>query len=200
LRTRIARLLMRTRHRQLAALVVTGVLVLGGCRDPYNARSKPATPQRAASQASTAGGSGDTGRPGPPPAAPYLPAATGSGVRTAALAFARAWVNWDWRTAAAQQRDLAGLSAGRLAAQLRSGARASATDASLARDKPSSRGDVVAVDLKLTRRAAAGVVVTREQSYTDGHADLGGAHYRVYLTALKRIGARWEITRWEPQP
>ena len=31
---------------------------------------------------------------------------------------------------------------------------------------------------------AAGIVVTREQTYTDGRADLGGARYRVYLVRL----------------
>jgi hypothetical protein len=121
-------------------------------------------------------------------------------VRAAATAFARRWVNWDWRTAGAQQRELARLAGGGFAVQLRSGARATATDGALARDKPSARGDVVAVDLKRTRRDAAGVVVTHEQTYTDGHADLGGARYRVYLTALKRPHGRWEITRWAPQP
>jgi hypothetical protein len=58
----------------------------------------------------------------------------------------------------------------------------------------------VAVDLRSRHGRTAGLVVTHEQSYTDGRADLGGAHYRVYLTALEREGRRWEITRWEPQP
>jgi hypothetical protein len=192
---------MRTLPRQLAAVSLLAALVFGGCRDPYQPQSKPVSHSRDAARAIPTTVPNDTAGPGgPPPPAPYLPPSHRSAVRTAAATFARRWINWDWQAAAAQQRELANLAAGQLAAQLRSSARVSVTDGSLARDKPSSRGEVVAVDLKQNRGTAAGLVVTREQSYTDAHADLGGAHYRVYLTALERIAGRWGITRWEPQP
>ena len=47
---------------------------------------------------------------------------------------------------------------------------------------------------------AAGIVVTREQTYTDGRADLGGRRYRVYLIRLTREPNGWGVSAWEPQP
>ena len=46
----------------------------------------------------------------------------------------------------------------------------------------------------------AGLIVTLEQTYTDGHADLGGARYHVYRVRLSRARHRWEVTAWQPQP
>ena len=115
-------------------------------------------------------------------------------------AFAKEWINWDWRSAATQQRHLAQLARGPLADQLRANADSARIDASLARDRPGSRGAIAAVDLTSHGPRSAGIVVTREQSYTDGHADLGGAHYRVYRVRLAAADRTWEVTTWAPQP
>jgi hypothetical protein len=109
-------------------------------------------------------------------------------------------VNWDWRTLPARQRGLARLAAGRLAAELRANAKASAADVSLLRDRPSSRGTVVAVDVHTDRGRVSAVVVTREQTYTAGHADLGGQHHRVYRARLTHSGHDWEVGAWTPLP
>ena len=110
------------------------------------------------------------------------------------------WINWDWRTAAKQQRALAQLAAGELARTLRANAASTRIDATIARDKPGSRGTVEAIQLTRTGTAAAGLIVTREQNSTGGRADLGGQRYRVYLVALQRRGGKWEVSRWAPQP
>jgi hypothetical protein len=120
--------------------------------------------------------------------------------REAVRAFAAAWVNWDWRKLAAQQRRLAGLATGRLAAELRANAKASAVDASPAQGRPSSRGNVVAIALHTRRSAASALVVTREQTYTAGHGDLGGQHHRVYRALLARGARGWEVTGWTRLP
>src|SRR5439155_21315661 len=119
----------------LAALA----LAVTGCRDPYE-RDQAAHPSRSVPAAApTAQPAGDTQRPGPTaPAPPTTPATPRATAHAAATAFARAWTNWDWRTAAAHQRALARLAVGRLAAQLRASAGDTAADASLARDRPSS--------------------------------------------------------------
>jgi hypothetical protein len=102
--------------------------------------------------------------------------------------------------AATQQRHLAQLASGPLASQLRANANSARIDASLARDRPGSRGAIAAVDLTSHGPRSAGIVVTREQSYTDGHADLGGRRYRVYFIRLTREQNGWGVRAWEPQP
>ena len=178
--------------------VVAVVLALAGCEDPYaNDRARPA-PAPTKRSAATPGGVARPGPPwGPPPPTADGPSAS---PRQTAQSFATRWANWDWRSAARQQRALARLATGDLARQLRASATGARIDASLARDKPGSRGTVAAVDLKTSDTQAAGIVVTREQTYTDGRANLGGRRYRVYLIRLTREPNGWGVRAWEPQP
>lgn len=160
--------------RRLAIAAALAVL-LGGCADPYRHVPRGVTPRPT------------------PQARPIAPTAT-------ARAFALRWVNWDWRSAAAQQGALAQLAAGQLAIDLRANAASARIDASLQRDKPRVRGSIAAVDLTTGAGVAQGLVVTREQSYTAGRSDLGGPHYRVYTARLMRHGSVWEVSAWQPQP
>jgi hypothetical protein len=176
----------------LAALAAVA-FGLAACQDPYQTNQPDPRP--------TATGTPPThGDTRATPARSITPHERATGARAVALAFARAWSNWDWRTAAGQQRALAQLAVGRLAAQLRANADAAGSDASLARDRPGSRGRVIAVDLQRHHQGVAAVVVTREQTYTDGHADLGGQHHRVYRAALSRSALGWGISAWTPLP
>jgi hypothetical protein len=166
---------------KLAVTAGLAALVLAGCADPYaRHQTQPGKPASAV-------------RP------PQAPAARTSAATTA-RAFANLWINWDWRSAAAQQRHLALTAGGTLADQLRANADSARVDASLARDRPGSRGAIAAIDLTSRGTQAAGIVVTREQSYTDGRADLGGAHYRVYRARLAAADNKWKVTTWAPQP
>ena len=182
----------------LTIAVVAVVLSLAGCQDPYandRARPAPAPTQR------TAATPGDLARPGPPAGRSPPPADSLSrSPRHAARSFATRWANWDWRTAASQQRALATLAVGDLARQLRANADSARIDASLARDKPGSRGAVAAIDLNADGQRAAGIVVARERTYTDGRADLSGQRYRVYLIGLTYQQNEWAVSAWEPQP
>jgi len=159
--------------RRTAVGLAVGVL-LGGCADPYRSAPRPAAP--------------------PVSALSVAPAAD------AARTFALRWINWDWRDASTQQQVLSRLAAGELAVQLLANAASARIGASLQRDKPSRRGRVAAAEVRTAGAAARGLVVTREQSYTAGRADLGGSHYRVYLVRLVRRDARWEVSAWKPQP
>lgn len=146
-------------------------------------------------------GCADPYRSAPRRASPAVSALRDAPAKAAARAFARRWINWDWRDASEQQRSLARLAAGELAVQLRANAASARIDASLRRDKPSRQGRVAAVDVTLTGARARGLIVTREQSYSAGRADLGGLRYRVYLVGLVRRGdVRWEVSAWQPQP
>jgi hypothetical protein len=166
---------------KLAATAGLAALLLAGCSDPY-VQHQPQSGKRAPAL-----------RPPRDPVAPTTASAT-------ARAFANSWINWDWRSAAAQQRQLAVMARGTLAGQLHANAVSARVDASLARDRPGCRGAIAAIDLASRGTRAAGIVVTREQSYTDGRADLGGAHYRVYRVRLAATANTWEVTTWAPQP
>jgi hypothetical protein len=182
----------RTTCRALAAALA---LILAGCQDPY--QREPAPPRATPA----AGVAGDAERPGArPPAVPAVPDTQARSALAAARRFARAWVNWDWRTLPAEQRALARLTTGRLADELHTNAKTTAADASLARDRPSSRGHVIAVALRASHRTAEAVLVTREQTYTAGHADLGGRHHRIYRARLTRGIDGWELRAWTPLP
>lgn len=189
---------MTLRNRHLLVLPALAV-ALAGCQDPYQHEQPNAPNGGRPAHAQTLRGDAEPAGPSPAPAA-LGPIVSRAHAREVAAAFAHGWSNWDWRTAAAEQRKLAHLAAGPLAQQLRSGARRTTSDESLVRDRPGSRGSVVAIDLRRDGRGAAGVVVTREQTYTGGHADLGGQRYRVYLTTIQHRPSGWRVTRWEPQP
>lgn len=185
-----------TRTLSIPAMAV--VLALAGCQDPYGhnqARPARATTHHVATTPS------DTARPGPsaalPPAVAPKPSAS---PRQAARAFAARWANWTWRTASRQQSALARIAVGRLAQQLTANASSARIDATLARDRPGTRGTVAAIDLDVRATRAAGIVVTHEQTYTDGRADLGGQRYRVYLIRLTSHRGDWGVSAWEPQP
>jgi hypothetical protein len=181
----------------LIALALMLALAISGCRDPYSQTARQ--PAQTTSNPPTT--PADHVRPGPsaapPPAAPQRPARSAG---LAARAFATRWSNWDWRNAARQQRTLVRLAVGELARQLRANAESARSDATLARDTPGSRGTVAAIQLSRRGSLAAGIVVTREQTYTDGRADLGGQRYRVYRIRLNRDQNRWGVSTWEPQP
>ena len=173
----------------LRVLAVALTVTMSGCQDPYaRDRARPASAPAARPSAAPS----DISQPGPPAGSvPSTAARRAPSARRAAGSFATRWVNWDWRSAAGQQRTLARLATAGLARQLRANASSARVDATLARDKPGARGSVVAIDLKAGNAEAAGIVVAREQTYTDGRADLGGQRYRVYLIRLKRERNGW---------
>ena len=182
----------------LRVLAVALTVTMSGCQDPYaRDRARPAS----ASAARPSAAPSDISQPGPPAGSvPSTAARRAPSARVAAGSFATRWVNWDWRSAAGQQRTLARLATAGLARQLRANASSARVDATLARDKPGARGRVVAIDLKAGNAEAAGIVVAREQTSTDGRADLGGQRYRVYLIRLTRERNGWGVSAWEPQP
>ena len=182
----------------LPALAIALAVAITGCQDPYaRDRAQPTSPpaRRPSAPPSDVSQPGPAAGPVPSSAARPAPSARG-----AARSFATRWVNWDWQSAASQQRTLARLATGDLARQLRANASSARVDATLARDRPGARGSVVAIDLKAGNAEAAGIVVAREQTYTEGRADLGGQRYRVYLIRLKRERNGWGVSAWEPQP
>lgn len=111
--------------------------------------------------------------------------------------FATRWINWDWQSVPVQQRALARLASPNLARRLRAGASSARVAATLSRARPGSRGRLVFIRMTSARD---GLVLTQEETLTDGHADLGGEHYRVYLVSASERRGEWKVSRWEPQP
>jgi hypothetical protein len=184
-----------TATRTLAAIALVACIATG-CADPYEQKPPSNVRGDASADASPAATPGRSARPIPPARRPT----PGRSARVTARRFATRWVNWDWRSAAAQQRALARLATGALAAQLRASARATRANESLRRDTPGMRGAVAAINLRTRAGHARGLIVTREQTYTAGRADLGGRRYHVYLIELVASARGWEVTAWQPQP
>jgi hypothetical protein len=181
----------------LLAALAAHAFGLAACQDPYQTNQQKPPPAATGTPPSQ----GDIQQPSRArPTSSITPQAPAGGARAVAVAFARAWSNWDWRTAASQQRALARLAVGRLAAQLYANADAANKDASLARDRPGSRGRIIAIHPTRDRQGVAAIIVTREQTTTDGHADLGGQHHHVYRAALSRRQHGWGVTAWTPLP
>lgn len=181
----------------LGAAALLAALALAGCEDPYSpdgtAPRVPTSPRVATPS--------DIAHPAPPVKRIPQPEGLGSSsARPAARSFASRWVNWSWRTAAGQQRVLARLADDQLARRLRANAESARVDATLARDRPGSRGTVAAVQLRARGSRAWGIVVTREQSLTDERPNLGGQRYRVYTVRLVHETHRWVVSAWTPQP
>src|SRR3954468_19890987 len=97
-----------------AALSVAAVLAVTGCgvNDPYQQRPRPPAAKRVA----------PTDAPTPRPSRPQRPHHLALGpqpnARAAVRAFARRWMNWNWRDVNRQQRELATLATGSYAEQL----------------------------------------------------------------------------------
>jgi hypothetical protein len=185
-------------RRPIPILALGAALAFAGCQDPYRSDHAP----RAAAQTATASPPAtDNARPGPPAGrVADVTVRREATPRRAARAFALDWANWDWRTATSGQRALARLATGDLRAQLRANARSARLDASLARDRPGSRGLVAAISLRTHGTKASGIVVTHEQTYTNGRSNLGGRRYRVYVIRMKREHQGWGVSAWQPQP
>ena len=184
-----------TRGRVPLAVIALSACAASGCQNPYDQELRvPARSQTVVDPAQTV-------TPGPPATpVPRASPTPGLSARATAKAFALRWVNWDWRSVAAQQRALARLATGSLAVQLQASARATRADVSLRRDAPGMRGVVAAISLRTRSRLTTGLVVTREQTYTAGRADLGGRRYRVYRIQLAASSRGWVVSAWQPQP
>jgi hypothetical protein len=179
-------------------------LALAGCEDPYTqstptAGESPRPDERR--QAERPRGD-ELPPPAPPSARPsaFSEAPRRRSARGALEAFCSQWANWSWRTIERQQRRLARLAAGRLAAELAAEARQAKLDRALRRDRLAMRGLLVAVDLDPPASPGRAVCVTREREIQNGRGELGGGRHRAYLATLDRDRQGWGVSAWQPQP
>jgi hypothetical protein len=119
--------------------------------------------------------------------------------RAAVERFAVAYVNWSYRTLAADQQRLAAWAVG--------GARASELQArqETARDRPLVRGRIFNAGSVITAAPVNGgdgslwVCVTRERTGGSGEYESLPAAYHVTLATVARVAGGWAVSSWRPE-
>jgi hypothetical protein len=181
--------------RTILCLVAAGAS-LTGC----SALGTPAT--RTATTASVARAQSTHEYPSP---TPHRRAATGATAATAAAAifeFARAYINWNARTVAADMRALAARSIGQARSALELAAAQTANDYELRRGGIANSGSVEAIAPLAGGGANRYLVVTREATTataTDAYRGLRPAWHVAIATVTSMPGGRWVLSGWQPE-
>ena len=183
---------MRTGALGLLVLAL-GATLLTGCSNPDASTPVQSAPAHAAPQ-----NAGEPVAPAPPSASSQLPAALQPTPQQALLAFAERYVNWSYRTLAAEQRTLAAISVGGARLSEQQAAVAARNDTSIARGHISNRGQIVSIAPDALRQGWW-AILTREQ--TDGSAQYEGlpAIYHVTLAQLAHLAGGYAVEQWLPQ-
>jgi hypothetical protein len=182
------------RRVTLGAICATvAAVALGGCTNP-DALS-PASGKSSGGFTQNLGEPPAPAPPAPASEAPHEPRSTPSGVLAA---FALRYVNWTYRTLAADQRALAAMSVGAARQAELQAAAASAADTTIARARVENSGRLVGVAPDASQ-PGRWIVVTREQ--TGGNSEYEGlrASYHVALARVARVADGYAVSQWQPQ-
>lgn len=176
----------------IAALAVAAALALAGCSNP------DALSPAGQGQGGSPANAGEPQAPAPPPAGAQAPAQAKATPREALAAFASTYINWTYKTLAAEQRALAAIAVGPARLSERQAAAASAGDTAIARGRVWNRGEVVGI---APDRAGGGewVVVTREETGGNASYEGLGASYHVTLAKLAAVPGGWAVAEWSPE-
>ncbi len=139
--------------------------------------------------------------PAPPPPAPasQAPASVRSTPAGAIAQFATLYMNWTWRTLAANERELAALSVGPARLSEQQAAAAAVSDSTIAQSRVYNSGQIISIAPSRTNRTQW-VVVTREQTGGDSQYDGLQASYHVTLAELAQLkNGGWTVSEWLPQ-
>jgi hypothetical protein len=109
------------------------------------------------------------------------------------------YVNWSYRTLAAQQMRLAGVTVGEARAAELQAAQQTRRDSTLKRARIYNTGSVLSISPLLGGTPGQYVVVTREEA--GGSQEYAGlaATYHVTLAAVQRVRGGWSVAQWQPQ-
>jgi len=201
---------MRHRHASPVLLAVSAAVALAGCglTDPYTAKQpSPSVPNSASSTTPSApttnadpaperGGTIPTGT-----RATQRRLATGAGEpspQSALERYARLYVNWNARTVAGDQRELAAISVDQARAQALQAAARYAQDQTLKQSGVANSGHLVAITSSITT-PGQWVLVTSEQ--TTGKGDYAGLPPTLHVTyaQVTRASSGWVVSEWAPQ-
>jgi hypothetical protein len=203
---------------RLVVLVVSCVVVLAGCADPYEQDTpsrgqhadRPATKRQTIPQPTPADVPDKPQLPDPP-ASGELPGRVPPELRDEPTSFpeagetpeqtltlgARLYGNWTSATAAERFRAIAALSVGQARAELRQAAAQSGTDPQQQGLRSQASVETIDVDAAGAQRRA--LIVTRHNVDGPGLPDAGW-RYQVTAARLEQRGLKWVISRWVPQP
>jgi hypothetical protein len=137
----------------------------------------------------------------PTPARRQTAANAAPSATEAIRSFARAYINWNAQTVAADMRALAGRSVGQARSAMALAADQTANDYELRRGGIANRGSVQAV-AALTGSSNRYVVVTRETTTataTDAYPGLRPAWHLTIATVTAMPGGRWAVSGWQPE-
>lgn len=115
--------------------------------------------------------------------------------------FARAYINWNAQTVAAEMRALAARSVGQARSAVQLAAVQTANDYELRRGGIANSGSVEAV-ARLAGSSNRYVVVTRETTTatgTDAYQGLRPAWHLTLATVTSVPGGRWVLSGWQPE-
>jgi hypothetical protein len=140
--------------------------------------------------------------PSPAPPRQTATGATAANGAAAIFAFARAYINWNARTVAADMRALAARSIGQARSALELAAAQTANDYELRRGGIANSGSVEAIAPLAGGGANRYVVVTRERTTataSDAYRGLGPAWHVAIATVTSMPGGRWVLSGWQPE-
>lgn len=136
------------------------------------------------------------------PAASREPGAPAATAHQALERFTKAYINWTYRTIAADRARLAREATGDASVGLQRSAAQSRDDYELQAGKVANSGEVIAISPQRGAGAErdSWVVVTRERQHAAGTYDALPATYHVTIATVEPVGGGgWAVSHWEPQ-
>jgi hypothetical protein len=197
-------------HKLTHTLTLTAAAAaIAGCgiSNPYQhtagstASTSTSTPTSTASSpaANPAQNPGEPPAPPPPAPASQAPASVRSTPAGAITQFATLYMNWTWRTLAANERKLAALSVGPARLSEQQAAAAAVGDSTIAQSRVVNSGQIISIAPSRTN-PTQWVVVTREQTGGNSQYDGLQASYHVTLAELAQLkNGGWTVSEWLPQ-
>ncbi len=182
-------------RRTLSGLTLAGLLLtaplLAGCGLAGGGSSV-----QAGSQLPMSPGEREGTAPAKRQSEPVEPAAS---PRAAVERFAEGYINWNYRTLAADQQQLAAWAVGEARASELQARQQTERDSVIARGRVFNQGSVIAVAVVNGSAGHVWVCVTRERTGGEGeYAALAWA-YHVALATVARVRGGWSVSRWQPE-
>jgi hypothetical protein len=113
--------------------------------------------------------------------------------------FAETYINWTWRTLAADQERLAASAVGEARAAELQAAQQTARDQPLARGRIYNTGKIVGIAPAHNVSAYEWVVVTREQTGGNGEYANLAPSFHVTLASVQRVPGGFAVELWRPE-
>lgn len=184
----------RQRNALTAAAVIGLMGLLSGCGLAGSIGNTTVT--TTAPEAANPGEPNGTIAPGRQSSLPVNPAASPD---AAILRYASLYINWNYRTLAEHERQLAGSAVGDARLAETQAAASAERDRDLQQGHIYNRGSVISVAGVIGGTSGQYTVVTREE--TGGNPEYAGlqATFHVTLVTVQQLHTGWAVAEWQPQ-